>query len=88
MNEPQKLFTKIDKLIDVWCERRCLKPLSYLLQNYPFCEELRGQWEMLLQSLEEIDSLHGHELTLDERKLLSELIHSVERNPWSFYEIS
>ena len=81
MNEAQKLFTKIDRLIDVWCERRCLKPLTYLLASYPFCEELREKGEMLLESLHEIKVFCSHELTPEERKLLGELIHSVEKNP-------
>ncbi|MFI0348765.1 MAG: hypothetical protein ACH346_08440 [Chthoniobacterales bacterium] len=85
MNDARKLFIKIDKLIDVWCERRCLKPLAYLLPCYSLCEELKEQWQELLEALEEIKNMHSHELTADERKIVKELICSVGKKPWSFF---
>lgn len=74
INESHSIFPKLEKLIDQWCERRCLKPLFYILRDYPLCGELVNGWGVLLESLLEIKGLFGHELTLAERELLHELI--------------
>ena len=78
MNDTHRIFPKLDRLIDVWCERRCLKPLFFILRDYPLCGELVDGWGVLLETLLEIKGLCGHELTLDERELLVELISATK----------
>ncbi|MBX9742026.1 MAG: hypothetical protein K2W99_00570 [Chthoniobacterales bacterium] len=78
MNEIHKMFPKLDKLIDSWCERRCLKPLCFILRDYPLCSELSDGWGVLLEALLEIKGICCHELTLEERRLLGELIHAIQ----------
>lgn len=80
MNENHAILAKLEQLIDEWCERRCLKPLFYILRDYPFCSELVYGWAVLLESLLEIKNFCSHELTLYERKLLLEIIDSAKRN--------
>lgn len=75
MNENhKKIFPKLDKLIDSWCERRCLKPLCFILREYPLCSELGDGLGVLLEALLEIKGICGNELTVEERRLLSEII--------------
>lgn len=78
MKETYKIFPKLDKLIDSWCERRCLKPLCFILREYPSCSELGDGWGILLEVLLEIKGICCHELTLEERRLLGELIHAIK----------
>lgn len=79
MNENHAIFTKLERLIDEWCERRCLKPLFYILRDYPFCSELVHGWVVLLESLLDIKNFCNHELTLRERVLLLEIIDSAKK---------
>lgn len=80
MNETYKIFPKLDRLIDSWCERRCLKPLCFILREYPLCSELSDGWGILLEALLEIKGICCHELTLEERRLLGEVIHTLQEN--------
>ena len=77
MNEASQILSKLDKLIDGWCERRRLKPLRYILQNYPPFSGLTDEWGALLESLNNIKGLCGDELTAEEKKLLIEVINAV-----------
>ncbi len=79
MNENHAICTKLERLIDEWCERRCLKPLFYILRDYPLCSELVHGWVVLLESLNAIKNFCHHELTLSERELLLEIIDSTKR---------
>jgi hypothetical protein len=73
-----KVLPKLNRLIDVWCERRCLKPLCYILQEYPLYMELIEEWESMLALLKEIKGVCCHELAVEERKILSELISMIQ----------
>lgn len=72
------IFSKIDKLVDNWCERRALKPLRFILRSYPLCSGLTDEWGELLDSLKDIKGLSGSELTSEEKKMLVELVNAVE----------
>ena len=78
MNIMIKALPKLNRLIDVWCERRCLKPLCYILRDYPPCIELMEEWKNILESLQEIKSICRHELAVEERKILLELISTIQ----------
>ena len=73
-----KVLPKLNRLIDVWCERRCLKPLCYILQEYPLYMEPIEEWERVLESLKLIKGICCHELAVEERKILSELILTIQ----------
>jgi hypothetical protein len=73
-----KVLPKLNHLIDVWCERRCLKPLCYILQEYPLYKEVAEEWKRILDLLKEIKRACTHELAVEERKILSELIATLQ----------
>lgn len=73
-----KVLPKLNRLIDVWCERRCLKPLCYILQEYPLYMDPIEEWKGVLESLKQIKIICCHELTVEERKILSELIVTIQ----------
>jgi len=72
------IFSKIDKLVDGWCERRALKPLRFILRSYPLCSGLTDEWGELLDSLKDIKGLAGTELTAEEKTATIELVNAVE----------
>jgi len=73
-----EIFSKIDKLIDGWCDRRALKPLRFILRSYPLCSGLTDEWGALLNALKDVKGLCGSELTDDEKKVLVEVLNAVE----------
>lgn len=78
MNLMIKALPKLNRLIDIWCERRCLKPLCYILRDYPLYMELTEEWKSILYSLKDIKGICCHELAVEERKILSELISIIQ----------
>ena len=72
------IFSKIDTLVDGWCERRALKPLRLILRSYPLCSGLTDEWGELMESLKDIKGLAGDDLTSEEKKMLVELVNAVE----------
>ena len=77
MNDPKNIFLKIDKLVDGWCERRCLKPLRYILQHCPLLSGLTDEWGALHESLKDIKGFCQKELNEEEKKLLMEISNDV-----------
>lgn len=73
-----EIFSKVDKLLDNWCERRALKPLRFVLRSYPLCSGLTDEWGALLDSLKDIKGLCGSELSDEEKKVLVDLVNAVE----------
>jgi hypothetical protein len=65
------LLKTLDGLIDGWCERRALKPLGYLLRKYPGPLFHTDQQFELLDALKDVKGLCYHELTPDERRLVT-----------------
>jgi hypothetical protein len=78
MSTTNEIFPKIDKLIDNWCERRALKPLRFILKNYPLSEGLTDDYGALLESLKDVKGLCGNDLSSEEKKVLIELVNAVE----------
>ncbi len=78
MNIMMKTLPKLNRLIDIWCERRCLKPLCYILRDYPLYMEANEEWKSILESLEEIKVICCHELAVEEREILSDLISTLQ----------
>ncbi len=81
---PHHIFPKLDKLIDSWCERRCLKPLCFILREYPLFSDFGDGWGILLEALLEIKTLCGNELTPEERRMLGEVIHATKEKTENF----
>jgi hypothetical protein len=73
-----EIFSKIDKLIDGWCERRALKPLRHVLKSYPLSSGLTDDWGALLESLKDIKGLCGSELTAEEKDILVQVISAID----------
>ena len=65
------LFKTLDTLIDRWCERRALKPLSYILRAYPGVLAHTDQKFELLDTLKDVKGLCRDDLTAEERQLIT-----------------
>jgi len=78
MNNIEEIHFKVNQLIEGWCEHRRLKPLRYILQNYPPLSGLTDEWGALLEALKDVKGFCAKELTEQEAKLLSEVIVSVD----------
>jgi hypothetical protein len=48
------LFALLDRLVDGWCERRALRPLSIILRAYPMTSPLTDGWYDLRDALRDL----------------------------------
>jgi hypothetical protein len=65
-NEQSTPYQRLDWLIDRWCERRALRPLSLLLPVYPGPLAHTDQFGDLLEGLKDVKGLCRKELTEEE----------------------
>jgi len=69
----------VNRLIDAWCQRRCLTALREILRGWPIEGGLTDQWAEGLDALRAVRALADHELTDSEREQLEALISTTER---------
>jgi hypothetical protein len=67
------LFKTLDHLINIWCERRALRPLAYLLPAYPGVSAHTDQQFQLLEALKNLKRLCLGHLTPEELRLVTQL---------------
>jgi hypothetical protein len=67
------LFKTLDDLINVWCERRALRPLAYLLPAYPGVFAHADQQFQLLEALKNLKRLCLDHLTPEELRLVTQV---------------
>jgi hypothetical protein len=66
------LFKTLDDLINIWCERRALLPLAYLLPAYPGVSAHTDQQFQLLEALKNLKRLCLDHLTPQELRLVTQ----------------
>ena len=66
------LFKTLDGLINGWCERRALRPLAYLLPDYPGVFAHTDQQFQLLEALKNLKRLCRDHLTPEELRLITQ----------------
>ena len=64
--EPNDVLSEVGALVDVWCDRRCLRALRAILSGYPMASTLTDSWGELARALEEVRAFARPELTEDE----------------------
>ena len=52
----EQLFSKIQKLVEAWCDRRCLIALRQILPGYPLTSPLTDGWGELLIALKNVSA--------------------------------
>jgi len=72
-----EVVRRIERLVDAWCERRCLRALRAVLQSWPLSSGLTDEWAQLLDALEKVRAFARAELTDAELLQLDALIHDV-----------
>ena len=66
------LLKTLDGLINGWCERRALRPLAYLLPDYPEVFAHTDQQFQLLEALKNLKRLCRDHLTPEELRLITQ----------------
>ena len=76
-------FKTLDGLINGWCERRALHPLSYLLPAYSGILARTHQQFQLLEALKNLKRLCRDYLTLEELRLVTQAHNFLEERLWT-----
>jgi hypothetical protein len=66
-------------IIDAWCERRCLRALSYALPGFFALNGMTDGWGELREALGRVRSLAREELPADEVEIIADLIAAIDR---------
>jgi hypothetical protein len=72
------LFATLQRLVEGWCDRRCLRALRAILRGYPLTSPSADGWGELLTALQNVRGLAGSELTDAERTTVDDCIKVVE----------
>jgi|tagenome__1003787_1003787.scaffolds.fasta_scaffold19648865_2 hypothetical protein len=75
----EEFFAELRKLVDAWCKRRSLRPLSRILGPYLAFNGRTDGWAELARGLESIRAMDRHELISSECRAIDELIRTVNR---------
>jgi hypothetical protein len=78
IEDNKQLFSNIQRLIEAWCDRRCLRALRYILRGYPLVSPLGDGWGELLVALQDVRAFASDELTAGEFKVLEDCIRAVD----------
>lgn len=88
MNSNTELFALLDRLLDGWCERRALRPLSILLRAYPLISPLSDSWHELRNALRGLRCLKEPDISASESEAIGDCLRAVEsalaRAGWEF----
>jgi hypothetical protein len=79
MKSNAELFAVLDRLVDGWCERRALRPLSLILGAYPMVSPLSDSWFELRSSLRNLRCLREPAVTEAEVKDIADALRAVEK---------
>ena len=75
---PDEINAGCSELFDVWCERRAVRPLRYLLSAWPLTNGLTDEWGALREALRTL-RVDGHmELLNTELRRVDDLIRAVD----------
>lgn len=78
IEDKQQVFGNIQRLVEAWCDRRCLRALRNVLRGYPLVSPLGDGWGELLLALQNVRAFARDELTADEQKILEDCIRAVD----------
>lgn len=69
---------EVARLVDAWCERRCLRALREMLAGMPVASGLTDEWEQVREALVAVRAFAAYELMPDELATLERLIADVD----------
>jgi hypothetical protein len=78
IEDNKQLFNSIQRLVEAWCDRRCLRALRNILRGYPLGSPLGDGWGELLVALQDVRAFARDELTAEEFKVLENCIRAVD----------
>lgn len=78
MKSNSELFALLDNLIDGWCERRALRPLSFILRAYPMTSPLSDSWHELRGALRNLRTLREPDVLAAEVTSIDDALRAVE----------
>jgi hypothetical protein len=77
MRSASEVQREIDRLVNAWCDRRCLGALREILRGWPLSSGLTDDWAQLLDALEKVRAFARAQLTEEELARLEDVIHDV-----------
>ncbi|HKX18933.1 MAG TPA: hypothetical protein VJT33_13055 [bacterium] len=73
----EQLFETLQRLVEAWCDRRCLRALRHVLAGYPLPSPHTDGWGALYEALRHVRASDRDELTDQEVETVDDLIVAV-----------
>jgi hypothetical protein len=73
-----ELAQRMTRLVDPWCDRRCLRALREILAGWPITSGLTDDWAHLGDALRGVRAFASDELTPQEAQNVEESIAAVD----------
>lgn len=73
----KQLFEMVQRLVEAWCDRRCLRALRHVLVGYPLPSPFTDGWGALYEALRHVRASDRDELTDAEAEMVDNLIVAV-----------
>jgi len=77
--DEQELFQTLQRLVEVWCDRRTLQALRCILQSYPLANRLTDDWAALMTALKDVRAFAREVITPEELRSVDECLRVIER---------
>jgi hypothetical protein len=74
----EEILAGVKNLLDAWCERKLLNPLSILARPYVTFSNTAGGWRELLKGLRTVRSFCRNEATFIELRQVDDLSRAIE----------
>jgi hypothetical protein len=74
-----EFFEAIKALVEGWCDKRSLRPLSRVLGLYLSFNGLTDAWAELAEGLKSVRAQDREQLTAEERATLDDLIRATDK---------
>jgi len=75
---PEEIHLEAKRLVDAWCDRRCLRALRHVLAGWPMVPLTDG-WAAFMDAMKNVRADARDELTAAELEAVDDLIRIAER---------
>jgi hypothetical protein len=74
-----QLNAETRRLVEAWCDRRCLAALRWALSGWPLANNLTDDWQTFMNAMKNVRAYASPQLTDTEREMVDDLIRAAER---------
>jgi len=75
----EEINAEVRRLIEAWCDRRCLRALRDVFAGWPLANHLTDGWASFMDAMKNVRAMARAELTEEELNAVDDLVRVAER---------